>query len=65
MGGARAHASLLLTLSALDAHVVEDGSLTVPFVGTKLNANGDISDPGTVQALRSVLAALARAIEAH
>lgn len=62
-GGERAHASLLLTLTALNATVAEGCALTVPLVRTKMDAAGTISDPATAQALRSVLDALVRAVE--
>jgi len=61
-GGEKAHASLLLTLTALAAEIVEGGTLIIPFVRTKLNAAGDVSDPETALALRSVLDALARVV---
>ena len=61
-GGERALASLLLTLTALAAAVPEGGTISVPFVGKKLNAAGEVTDPDTTQALRAVLDALARAI---
>jgi len=64
-GGERAHASLLLTLTAVNAEIVEGASLTVPLVRTKMDANGSISDDATVRALRSVLDALADAITRH
>ncbi|MDQ2785373.1 MAG: NAD(P)H-dependent oxidoreductase [Chloroflexota bacterium] len=64
-GGERAHASLLLTLTAVNATIVEGATLTVPLVRTKMDANGVVSDSATAQALRSVLDALARAINAH
>ena len=64
-GGERAHASLLLTLTAVNAEIVDGATLTVPLVRTKMNANGAVSDPATEQALRAVLDALARAINAH
>jgi NAD(P)H-dependent FMN reductase len=63
-GGDKAHASLLLTLTALGANVPERGKLMIPAVGKKLNANDEVSDPETRQALRSVLDALAHTIEA-
>ncbi len=63
LGGARAQASLILTLGALSANVVEEAKLTIPIVRTKLNADGEITDAATVQALKSVLDALAQAIE--
>ncbi|MBC8122183.1 MAG: NAD(P)H-dependent oxidoreductase [Gemmatimonadaceae bacterium] len=62
-GGAQAHASLVLTLSALAANTVEPGSLIVPFVRTKLGANGDISDPATAQSLRALLGLLVKVVK--
>ena len=62
LGGDKAHASLLLTLAALSAEIVEGGTLIIPLIRTKLNVDGDVSDPATAQALRSVLDALAQAI---
>ncbi len=62
MGGDKAHASLLLTLTALSANIVEGGTLIIPLIRTKLDGNGDVSDSATVDALRSVLAALAQTI---
>ena len=64
LGGEKAHAALLLTLSALEARVVAAGSLTIPFVRTKVTKEGGIADPETARALRASLAALARAVEA-
>jgi NAD(P)H-dependent FMN reductase len=63
-GGDKAHTSLLLTLSVLGASIPERGTLMVPTVNKKLNAIGDIVDPETMQALISVLAALAHTIQA-
>lgn len=61
-GGAQAHASLVLTLSALAAKIVEPESLIVPFVRTKLDARGNISDPATTQALSRVTDALVQVV---
>ncbi len=61
-GGERAHASLLLTLTAVNAVVPDGCALTVPLVRTKMDAGGTITDPAAAQALRSVLDTLARAI---
>ena len=63
-GGDKAHASLLLTLTALGANVPEGGKLMISASGKKLDSNGEISDLETRQALRSVLDALAQAIKA-
>lgn len=63
-GGDKAHASLLLTLTALGANVPEGGKLMIPAVGKKLNPNGEVSDLETRQALRLVLDAVVQAIQA-
>jgi NAD(P)H-dependent FMN reductase len=62
MGGEKAHASLLLTLSALSAHVVEEEMLTIPFIRKKLDASGNLTDPPTIQAITTVLQEFAQVI---
>jgi chromate reductase len=61
MGGDKAHASLLLTLTALNCTIVEEASLLVAGVRSKLSAEGDVTDAATRQQLREVVAALVRA----
>lgn len=61
-GGGRAHASLLLTLTAVNAEVADGATLSIPLVRTKMDASGAVSDAATAQALRSALDALARAV---
>jgi chromate reductase len=63
-GGDKAHAALLLTLTALGAKVPERAKLMVPTINKKLNANGEVSDSETKQALVRVLDVLAQAIKA-
>jgi NAD(P)H-dependent FMN reductase len=63
-GGEKAHASLLLTLSALDARVGEPAKLTIPSVTKKLTAAGEIIDPSTGKALSRVLQELLLIMEA-
>ncbi|MEH2227196.1 NADPH-dependent FMN reductase [Nostoc sp.] len=62
LGGSKAHASLMLTLTALAANLVKGGSATIPFVGKKLNANGELTDMNTLQSLKFLLDALVRGI---
>lgn len=62
LGGARGHASLLLTLSAMNAQVVADGSLTVPFAKLRFGDGGELVDEITRDAIKVTLAALTRAI---
>lgn len=57
-GGSNAHASLLLTLSALGAIVPEGSKLTIPAVNTKLNTEGQVTDPALTQSLQTVVNAL-------
>lgn len=57
-GGARAHQSLVLTLTALSAHVVQQAALIVPLVRTKLDAEGHIIDPLLAQEMRMAVEAL-------
>jgi len=64
MGGDKALASLVLTLTAIDSTIVEGGIISIAMIRTKMQ-NGEISDAATVEALRSALAALAQAINVH
>ena len=48
INGEKAHASLLSILDALAAKVVEDGTLMIPFVRSKLNKDGEIIDTGNL-----------------
>ena len=54
----------MLTLTALAANLVEGGSVTIPFVGKKLNAQGELTDLSTLQSLKYLLDALVKGIEA-
>lgn len=63
-GGSRAHASLSYTLSVLMANLPEKASLIVPFVKTRLDAAGHVTDPILIQELRDVVTALVDAVEA-
>ncbi|MGE7837324.1 NADPH-dependent FMN reductase [Viridibacillus arvi] len=54
-GGDKAHESLLLTLGMLDTVVVENGSMLVPSVGTKFNANATVKDENTKQELIALI----------
>jgi len=64
-GGAKAHASLLLTLTALSALVPEDARLIIPLIRTKMDANGHIQDAALKQALGIVIDALVSAVAAR
>ncbi|WP_340400463.1 NADPH-dependent FMN reductase [Paenibacillus sp. FSL H8-0079] len=61
MGGDKAHASLLLTLNMINAHVLQDGCLTIPHITLKMNKEGVIIDSETHHALQNSLAILGEA----
>ncbi|AKD54504.1 NADPH-dependent FMN reductase [Spirosoma radiotolerans] len=62
-GGSRAHAALSYTLAILTAQLPEKASLIVPFVKTKLDASGHVTDSVLSQQLRDVLDALVQAVQ--
>lgn len=62
-GGEKAHASLLLTLTALGANVPQAGKLTIPAIKKKLTATGEVIDSETAQALKLVFDTLIQNIE--
>lgn len=64
-GGDKAHTSLVQTLAVMTAQIVEGAKMLVPAVGAKLNQKGEITDPATAQALKSLLDALAGVIDQY
>lgn len=60
--GEKAHASLLNTLSALSAQVVEDGTLLIPYIRSKLDDKDGIADKATLKLISTVVEALLDAI---
>lgn len=56
--GDKAHASLLLTLSALSAKLSEETNLLIPSIRAKITPEGNIKDTETIHALQTVLHAL-------
>jgi chromate reductase, NAD(P)H dehydrogenase (quinone) len=60
--GDKAHASLLNTLTALGAHIVEGGTLLISFIRSKLK-DGQFSDKGTEEAVKGVVNSLISAIQ--
>jgi NAD(P)H-dependent FMN reductase len=63
VGGEKAHASLLQVFTALSSKVTEGATLLIPFIRTKLNDKGEVSDPETLKSIQSVLNALLACIE--
>ncbi|HKP96973.1 MAG TPA: NADPH-dependent FMN reductase [Fibrobacteria bacterium] len=62
-GGDKAHASLLLVLSALSARVVPEASFAIPAIYKRISKTGAIADPGIVDVLSGVLSGLVGAIK--
>jgi chromate reductase len=60
--GTHAHTSLLLTLGAITAKMDDDAALLIPFIRSKVNSAGEITDESVLQSLQKVLAALLRTI---
>lgn len=60
--GSHAHPSLLATLRALSANIVEGATLLIPFIRAKIDAEGHITYEKTEQQLHSVVANLLQAI---
>lgn len=60
--GTNAHASMLLTLGALSAKVIEDATLLIPFIRSKMDAEGNVTDAETREALIKVKEAFLREI---
>ncbi|NHA03102.1 NAD(P)H-dependent oxidoreductase [Mucilaginibacter sp. HC2] len=55
LGGEHAHASLLLTLGALNSYVIESATLLIPFIRSKINADGHIIHQETEESLKLLL----------
>jgi chromate reductase, NAD(P)H dehydrogenase (quinone) len=62
LGGDKAHASLLLTLSALSANIIQPGSISIPAVGQVLDGEGCLTDLALVEKLLDGLQAFYKAM---
>ena len=62
LGGDKAHASLVLTLGAMQARMPPGGGLIVPFVRKKVADGGRVTDAATVAALTELVRWLASAV---
>ena len=61
-GGEKAHASMLLILTALGTNIIDD--VLISFVRMKLNKDGEISDGDTLQRVRSLMDKLILSVSA-
>lgn len=62
LGGEHAHASLLLTLGALNSHVVDGATLVISFIRSKINGDGQIIHQETLHDLNKLLEAFLKTI---
>ena len=56
--GQHGHAALQLVLGAISANLTEDAKLLIPFVRTKVNPDGTVTDTEVLASLKTVLQAL-------
>ena len=61
-GGDKAHAAWLQIFTALSAAIPQGGSLLIPYIRSKINKAGEISDTNTWQAIQSVWQTLVKMI---
>ena len=61
--GEKAHETLLLTLQTLEAKIGEKAALHVPYVRTKVNAEGVVSDAPTIEALKELIESFIQTID--
>ncbi|MEZ2335748.1 NADPH-dependent FMN reductase [Mucilaginibacter sp. RCC_168] len=64
LGGEHAHASLLLTLGALNSYIVDGATLVISFVRSKMDTEGQITNPETLKDLKKLLETFLKTISA-
>jgi NAD(P)H-dependent FMN reductase len=57
-GGDKAHASLMQTLTVMSAHIVKETTLIIPIVRTKMDVNGNITDPFLKESIATLINSL-------
>ncbi|MFL5731079.1 MAG: NADPH-dependent FMN reductase [Cytophagaceae bacterium] len=62
LGGEKAHASLSMTLSVMNATVLEKAKLCIPAVKNKINSEGEILDADLSRQLKTVLDVLVKTL---
>jgi chromate reductase len=61
-GGQNAHEALIKILGAIDANLIKDATLLIPYIRSKME-NGEVKDPETKESLLSLLDAFLTAIK--
>ena len=62
-GGENARAWLVQTLTVLSAKVVPEASFSIGLIRSKLDTNGKVTDPATLDSLKAILPTLQHTIE--
>lgn len=62
--GEKAHAAMLLTLTAMSSRIIEDASLLISFVKARLDPQGGIKDPETKHRLENAVDAFVQEVRA-
>ena len=62
LGGEKAHESLLLTLKTVEAKIGENCALLIQYARTKVNAEGEIRNAATVEALKLLIKSFAQTL---
>jgi chromate reductase, NAD(P)H dehydrogenase (quinone) len=61
--GEKGHAALLLILTAISSRIINEATLLISFVRSKIDRMGDVKDPGVKDDLNKVLQSLIQNIE--
>jgi NAD(P)H-dependent FMN reductase len=61
-GGEKAHAAFALTLTALGSRISEETKLLIPFIRTKLNEKGEMTDLATLISIKWVINVLLQTV---
>ncbi|PSR52441.1 flavoprotein [Adhaeribacter arboris] len=62
MGGDKAHAGLVQTLTVLSAIIPEEAKIIIPGIPQKLDSNGELMDGTTIQRVKQMLEVLAETV---
>jgi NAD(P)H-dependent FMN reductase len=63
--GERAHASMALTLGALGSIISEQTKLLIPYIKTKLDEKGQLTDGNVLNSIKRVIHVLLQTVEAN
>lgn len=64
-GGDKAHAAMLLTFTALSAHIADGSRLLLSYIRSKMDEKGNVKDEATIAGIYSVVDSLIADSAAH